>query len=127
MAKASIRYIVQNTDKSIEFYTNLLGFKVKMHPASGFAWLENDNLNLFLSVPGAGGGGHEMPDGSKPKPGGWNRFQIQVDDLDAAVDKLKKQNANFKNEIITGIGGKQILLEDPDGNLIELFEFLQDK
>lgn len=127
MAKASIRYIVQNTDKSIEFYTNLLGFKVKMHPAPGFAWLENDNLNLFLSVPGAGGGGHEMPDGTKPKPGGWNRFQIQVDDLDAAVDKLKKQNANFKNEIITGVGGKQILLEDPDGNLIELFEFFQDK
>ena len=122
MSKAAIRYIVNNVDEAIEFYTKQLGFSVQFHPAPGFAALEKNNLQLYLNAPGAGGAGQSMPDGTKPKPGGWNRFQLEVEDLETFVHELEQQGAQFRNEIVTGKGGKQILLEDPSGNPIELFE-----
>lgn len=122
MAKVSVRYIVSDVDAAIPFYTDLLGFKVDMHPAPGFASLSRGDLRLLLNRPGAGGAGQAMPDGRVPAPGGWNRIQIEVDDLQATVEKLKKAGAKFRNEIITGSGGKQVLVEDPAGNPIELFQ-----
>lgn len=116
----SVRYIVNNVDEAIAFYTEKLGFKVDMHPAPGFASISKDDLRLLLNMPGAGGAGQAMPDGAVPSPGGWNRIQIQVDDLETLVAKLKGENAKFRNEIVKGQGGTQILLEDPSGNLIEL-------
>lgn len=118
-----IRYIVKSVDEAIRFYTENLGFEVQMHPAPGFAALTKNNLTLFLNEPGAGGAGHAMPDGTMPKPGGWNRFQLVVDDLEAEVKRLKAQDVHFRSDIITGKGGRQILLEDPSGNAIELFEY----
>lgn len=122
MVKANIRYIVNDVESSIDFYTNFLGFKVKMHPAPGFAALENDELRLSLNQPGAGSAGQKMPDGQSPEPGGWNRIQLMVDDLESLYSDLKKKGASFRNEIIEGKGGKQVLLQDSSGNLIELFE-----
>ena len=123
MATVQVRYIVNDVDTAIEFYTKFLDFKLEMHPAPPFAMLSRNDLRLVLSAPNpAGGGGQAMPDGTKPEPGGWNRFAIEVDDLAATVDKLRGEGANFRNDIVTGIGGKQILLEDPSGNLIELFQ-----
>ena len=119
---ANVRYIVKNVDEAIPFYTKLLGFKLEMHPAPGFAALSNGDLKLYLNQPGAGGAGQSMPDGAVPAPGGWNRIQIEIKDLEAFVAKLKKDKARFRNDIVKGIGGDQILLEDPSGNLIELFE-----
>src|SRR6187549_1575428 len=119
---ANVRYIVKNVDEAIPFYTEKLGFTVEMHPAPGFAALKKGDLRLYLNQPGAGGAGQSMPDGEVPAPGGWNRIQFEVIDLEAHVRKLKNDNAKFRNEIVQGIGGKQILLEDPSGNLIELFE-----
>ena len=118
----NVRYIVNNVDDSISFYTKKLGFKVDFHPAPGFAALSKDNLKLYINSPGAGGAGASMPDGEVPAPGGWNRFQIEVNNLKDFVSKLKKDQASFRNEIVKGQGGDQILLEDPSGNLIELFE-----
>jgi catechol 2,3-dioxygenase-like lactoylglutathione lyase family enzyme len=122
MSKVSVRYIVNNVDEAIEFYTKALGFKVEMHPAPGFASISLGDLLLLLNQPGAGGAGTAMPDGKQPAPGGWNRIQIQIDDLEAKVTELKNSGARFRNEIVQGNGGKQILLEDPSGNLIELFQ-----
>jgi catechol 2,3-dioxygenase-like lactoylglutathione lyase family enzyme len=123
MAKVSVRYIVDDVDAAIEFYCGELGFNEDMHPAPSFAMLSRGELRLVLSAPGGGpGGGQEMPDGTMPQPGGWNRFQLQVDDIEATVDRLRDHGARFRNEIITGVGGKQILLEDPAGNPIELFQ-----
>src|SRR6188474_2028866 len=113
----NVRYIVNNVDEAIPFYTEKLGFKVDMHPAPGFAALSKDDVKLFLNQPGAGGAGQSMPDGSVPAPGGWNRIQFQVENLEKLVADLKKKNARFRNEIVNGIGGKQILLQDPSGNL----------
>jgi predicted enzyme related to lactoylglutathione lyase len=93
-----------------------------MHPAPGFASLSRGDLQLLLNRPGAGGAGQAMTDGQRPAPGGWNRIQIEVDDLEATVEKLKRAGARFRNEIVTGNGGKQILVEDPSGNAIELFQ-----
>jgi catechol 2,3-dioxygenase-like lactoylglutathione lyase family enzyme len=93
-----------------------------MHPAPGFASLSLGNLQLLLNRPGAGGAGQAMPEGRRPAPGGWNRIQIEVDDIEATVAKLKSSGARFRNEIVTGNGGKQILVEDPSGNPIELFQ-----
>lgn len=122
----SIRYIVNDIDSSIEFYTKNLGFKVAMHPANEFAILSRDNLKLLLSRPsGKGGGGQAMPDGTMPAPGGWNRFELEVDDLETTVAELRRTGCKFRNEIVTGIGGKQILLEDPSGNLVELFQYFK--
>jgi catechol 2,3-dioxygenase-like lactoylglutathione lyase family enzyme len=122
MSKVSVRYIVADVDAAIPFYTELLGFQVDMHPAPGFAAISRGDLQLFLNRPGAGGAGQAMPDGQIPAPGGWNRIQIEVEDLEATVKKLKGAGANFRNEIVTGNGGKQILLDDPSGNPIELFQ-----
>lgn len=118
----SVRYIVTDVDAAITFYTGLLDFKVANHPAPGFADIFRGNLHLLLNKPGAGGAGQNMPDGTVPAPGGWNRIQLLVDDLPAMVDHLKNKGAQFRNEIVVGIGGNQILLKDPSGNLIELFQ-----
>jgi catechol 2,3-dioxygenase-like lactoylglutathione lyase family enzyme len=120
--KVNVRYLVDDVDKAVDFYTSNLEFQLKMRPAPGFAALERGELRLLLNAPGAGGAGEAMPDGSRPQPGGWNRFQIEVEDLAATVERLKERGARFRNEIVTGKGGKQILLEDPAGNLVELFE-----
>jgi catechol 2,3-dioxygenase-like lactoylglutathione lyase family enzyme len=123
MAKVSIRYIVDDVDTAIEFYCRELGFHEDMHPASSFAMVSHGDLRLVLSAPGGGpGGGQPMPDGTLPQPGGWNRFQLEVDDIEAKVARLREHGARFRNDIITGVGGRQILLEDPAGNPIELFQ-----
>ena len=122
MSKVNVRYIVNDVDAAIRFYAEMLGFKVEMHPAPGFASLARGNLQLLLNRPGAGGAGQAMPEGERPAPGGWNRIQFEVDDLEATVHKLKGAGARFRNEIVTGNGGKQILIEDPSGNPIELFQ-----
>ena len=122
MSKVNVRYIVNDVDAAIPFYTGVLGFKLEMHPAPGFASLSLGNLQLLLNRPGAGGAGQAMPEGQRPAPGGWNRIQVEVDDLEATVEKLKSAGAHFRNEIVTGNGGKQILIEDPSGNPIELFQ-----
>jgi catechol 2,3-dioxygenase-like lactoylglutathione lyase family enzyme len=118
----SVRYIVNDVDEAIRFYTSALGFSVDMHPAPGFAQISRGDLRLLLNRLGAGGAGQKMPDGREPAPGGWNRIQIQVEDLEAEVARLKREGARFRNEIVAGQGGKQILLEDPSGNPIELSE-----
>jgi catechol 2,3-dioxygenase-like lactoylglutathione lyase family enzyme len=123
MAKVSVRYIVDDVDAAIDFYCRELAFEEVMHPAASFAMLSHDELRLVLTAPGGGpGGGQAMPDGTLPEPGGWNRFQLEVDDIDATVARLRDHGARFRNDIITGVGGKQILLEDPAGNPIELFQ-----
>ncbi|HWB72693.1 MAG TPA: VOC family protein [Egibacteraceae bacterium] len=120
MASVSVRYIVHDVDDAIEFYRDRLAFKVDMHPGSGFAALTKGGLRLFLNAPGAGGAGRAG--GSEPQPGGWNRFQIIVDDLEAMVDRLRSEGATFRGEIVQGTGGSQILIEDPSGNPVELFQ-----
>lgn len=123
MPTVSVRYIVNDVDTAIAFYTRHLGFQEDMHPAPTFAMLSRGDLRLVLSAPGgAGGGGQAMPDGSMPEPGGWNRFTLEVSDLAATVEELRTAGAHFRNDIVTGVGGKQILLDDPSGNPIELFE-----
>jgi catechol 2,3-dioxygenase-like lactoylglutathione lyase family enzyme len=122
MSKVSVRYIVADVDEAILFYTEMLGFQVEMHPAPGFASLSRGDLRLLLNRPGAGGAGQSMPDGQTPAPGGWNRIQIEVEDLVATVEKLRKAGCVFRNEIVVGNGGKQILVNDPSGNPIELFQ-----
>jgi len=117
-----VRYIVDDVDAAVSFYTGALGFKVEMHPAPGFAALSRSDLHLLLNRPGAGGAGQSMPDGRVPTPGGWNRIQIEMDDLTSVVERLKAAGHRFRNEIVAGNGGRQILLEDPSGNPIELFE-----
>ena len=123
MAEVSIRYIVHDVDAAIGFYRDTLGFTLLMHPAPTFAMLQRGALRLVLSAPGGGpGGGQVMPDGSLPEPGGWNRFAIEVSDLAATVGELQAKGVRFRNQIVTGTGGKQILAQDPSGNLVELFE-----
>jgi catechol 2,3-dioxygenase-like lactoylglutathione lyase family enzyme len=123
MATVSVRYIVNDIDAAIGFYTEQLGFSVLMHPNDFFAMLTRGDLRLVLSVAGnAPGGGQAMPDGRVPEPGGWNRFSIEVPDLAATVSDLRASGAVFRNEIVTGVGGKQILVDDPSGNPVELFE-----
>jgi catechol 2,3-dioxygenase-like lactoylglutathione lyase family enzyme len=120
---ATVRYIVHDVAAALDFYTDKLGFTVQAHPAPGFAILAHGALRLALSAPGGeGGGGQPMPDGRVPEPGGWNRITIQVSDLAAEVDRLEAAGASFRNTIVTGRGGKQILVEDPSGNPVELFE-----
>jgi catechol 2,3-dioxygenase-like lactoylglutathione lyase family enzyme len=123
MATVQVRYIVHDVDAAIAFYTQHLGFKVDMHPAPPFAMLSRGDLRLVLSAPNPmGGGGQSMPDGTKPQPGGWNRFAIEVKDLAAMVETLRSTGAHFRNTIVTGVGGKQIIVDDPSGNPVELFE-----
>ncbi|HMJ53772.1 MAG TPA: VOC family protein [Polyangiaceae bacterium] len=123
MATVNVRYFVDDVDAAKAFYTEHLGFRVEMRPAPGFAILGRDNLRLLLSAPtGPGGAAQPMPDGRKPEPGGWNRIQLEYADLAKEVQRLKRAGARFRNDVVTGMGGKQILLEDPAGNPIELFE-----
>lgn len=123
MPTVTVRYIVRDVDEAIAFYTGLLGFELDMHPAPAFAMLSRGDLQLLLSAPGAGGGRAAMSDGSVPEPGGWNRFHLTVNDLEAEVERLRSAGAAFRNEVVVGVGGNQILLEDPSGNLVELFEY----
>jgi catechol 2,3-dioxygenase-like lactoylglutathione lyase family enzyme len=123
MPTVSVRYIVTDVDAAIAFYCGQLGFAEVMHPAPAFAMLARGDLRLLLSAPGNGpGGGQAMPDGSVPEPGGWNRFAIEVPDLAVAVRRLRDNGVRFRSQIVTGVGGKQILAEDPSGNPVELFE-----
>jgi catechol 2,3-dioxygenase-like lactoylglutathione lyase family enzyme len=123
MARVSVRYIVDDVDRAIDFYCGQLGFREDMHPAPSFAMLSHGDLRLVLSAPGGGpGGGQAMPDGTMPAPGGWNRFQLEVADIEAMVAKLRANGARFRNDVVAGVGGKQILVEDPAGNPVELFE-----
>ncbi len=118
-----VRYIVDDVDAAIDFYTTHLGFTVVAHPAPGFALLARDALRLALSAPdGPGGGAQAMPDGRRPEPGGWNRISLPVENLEAEVDRLRDVGTRFRNDIVTGVGGKQVLLDDPAGNPIELFQ-----
>lgn len=117
-----VRYIVSDVDEALRFYTEMLGFEVEMHPTPGFASLRTENLRLLLNEPGAGGAGQAVPDGEAPSPGGWNRFQIEVEDLQATVEKLAGAGCRFRSDIVTGKGGKQILVDDPSGNPVELFQ-----
>jgi len=117
----AVRYIVEDTSAAIPFY-ELLGFEVAMHPAPGFAMLERDGLRLLLNVPGAGGAGQDSTDGISPEPGGWNRFQLVVPDLDGEVTRLTDAGIPFRSGVVTGTGGRQVLVDDPSGNPVELFE-----
>ena len=123
MPTVQVRYIVHDVDAAIAFYTEHLGFTLEMHPAPPFAMLSRGDLRLALSAPNPmGGGGSPMPDGTAQEPGGWNRVVLRVTDLAAFIETLKKAGIHFRNDMETGPGGKQIQIEDPDGNPIELFE-----
>jgi len=123
MATVSVRYIVHDVQAAIGFYTTHLGFSVQIHPNDMFAMLSRGDLRLVLSVPGAAaGGGQAMPDGTLPEPGGWNRFSVEVPDLAATVAELRRHGVRFRNDVVTGVGGQQIIAEDPSGNPVELFE-----
>lgn len=118
---AAIRYLVNDVDRAIAFYTQKLGFKLKQQMSSAFAYVSRDDLTLWLSGPQSSAA-RPMPDGRRPEPGGWNRLVLEVEDLLSRVTEMKQAGIHFRNEIVVGPGGKQILVEDPDGNLVELFE-----
>lgn len=115
----TIRYIANDVKAALEFYRDRLGFTVDMHPAPGFAGLSRGELRLLINAPGAGGAGRA---GGSPSPGGWNRFQIEVEDLDPVVSELRASGVPFRGDVVDGNGGRQALIEDPAGNPIELFE-----
>lgn len=119
---ACFRYIVNDVRAAIDFYTKHLGFKLEMHPAPPFAEISRGDMHIYLTQPSKVAGGSPMPPGEQQKPGGWNRIHLVVDNLDAMVANLRASGARFRNEAVQGVGGKQILLEDPSGNLIELFQ-----
>ncbi len=130
MATVSVRYIVDNVDDASCFYRDHLGFVVQMHPARTFAMLGRGDLRLVLSAPsseGGGGGGQILPDGSRPAPGGWNRFMIEVDDLEALVARLGGLGVRSRGPIIEGVGGRQAIVDDPSGNPVELFMPTRDE
>jgi catechol 2,3-dioxygenase-like lactoylglutathione lyase family enzyme len=126
VSTVSVRYIVDDVDAAIAFYRDHLGFREQMHPDPAFAMLTRGDLRLVLVAPvpagHPGGGSRPMPDGTPQRPGGWNRFMIEVPDLAAVVEKLRAAGVRFRNEIVTGVGGKQVMIEDPSGNPVELFE-----
>jgi len=126
MSTTSVRYIVDDVDAAIEFYRGRLGFELQMHPDPAFAMLTRGDLRLVLVSPVGpdhpGGGSRPMPDGTTQQPGGWNRIMLQVADLEGSIEELRPQGVRFRNEIVTGIGTKQILVQDPAGNVVELFE-----
>jgi len=126
VSTVSVRYIVDDVDAAIAFYRDHLGFQEQMHPDPAFAMLTRGDLRLVLVAPvpagHPGGGSRPMPDGTPQRPGGWNRFMIEVPDLAAVVEKLRAAGVRFRNEIVTGVGGKQVMIEDPSGNPVELFE-----
>jgi catechol 2,3-dioxygenase-like lactoylglutathione lyase family enzyme len=119
---ATARYIVKDVDAAVAFYTQRLGFAVKQQFGANIAILTRDDLTLWLSGPGASAS-RPMPDGRKPESGGWNRFVIVVPDLAKQVSEMRQAGVPFRNDIVTGPGGKQILCEDPSGNVVELFEW----
>jgi predicted enzyme related to lactoylglutathione lyase len=117
-----VRYIVHDVAAALDFYTEV------MHPAPTFAMLSRGALRLALSAPSRqGGGGQSMPDGRVPEPGGWNRISLDVADIEAEVARLREAGVHFRNDIVTGVGGRQILLEDPSGNPVELFQPTTDR
>lgn len=121
--QASVRYLVTAVDDAVAFYTEHLGFDVVMDKAPGFALLSRGPLRLMLNATGSdGGGAHPMADGRMPEPGGWSRFQLTVDDLAAEVERLRSAGVAFRNEIVEGRGGAQVLIDDPSGNPVELFQ-----
>ena len=122
MTTVSVRYITDDVDAAVAFYVERLGFSVEMHPGAGFAMLSRGDLRLLLNRPGAGGAGQPMPDGRTPEPGGWNRIQLEVSDLEREVEALRAAGASFRGEIVAGRGGSQILVDDPAGNPVELFQ-----
>jgi catechol 2,3-dioxygenase-like lactoylglutathione lyase family enzyme len=123
MDVVSVRYIVDDVAASIDFYTRHLGFTVEMDFAPGFAALSRGALRLLLNAAGGSGGAAQpMPDGRRPEPGGWNRIQLPVADLAGEVERMRSDGLTFRNDIVVGIGGSQILLEDPAGNVVELFQ-----
>ncbi|MGZ5362963.1 MAG: VOC family protein [Mycobacterium sp.] len=123
MTNISVRYIVDDVDAAVDFYTSLLKFEVAMRPGPGFAMLRRGELRLLLNSPGGGGGeGQTLAEGTRPEPGGWNRFQLQVDELDEVVADVRKAGADLRGAVITGRGGRQALVPDPAGNPVELFE-----
>jgi catechol 2,3-dioxygenase-like lactoylglutathione lyase family enzyme len=123
MSTVNVRYIVHDVDTAIAFYRDQLEFAVEMHPAPSFAMLRRGDLRLLLSSPSSeGGGGQSMPDGRRPEPGGWNRISLEVADLAGEVERLRAAGVHFRNEIVKGVGGDQILVEDPSGNPVELFQ-----
>jgi catechol 2,3-dioxygenase-like lactoylglutathione lyase family enzyme len=126
VSTVSVRYIVDDVDAAIAFYRDHLGFHEQMHPDPAFAMLTRGDLRLVLVAPvpagHPGGGSRPMPDGTPQRPGGWNRFMIEVADLAAAVEELRAAGVRFRNEVVTGVGGKQVMIEDPSGNPVELFE-----
>ena len=117
----NVRYMVDDVDDSVAFYTKQLGFKVRSNASPAFADVTRGNLRLLLAGPQSSAG-RPMPDGRKPGPGGWNRIHFIVDDIESEVGRLRDAGGTFRNDVVTGPGGKQILLEDPSGNVIELFE-----
>ena len=119
---ACFRYIVDDVNAAIEFYTKHLGFKLEMHPAPPFAEISREDMHIYLTQPFNLGGGAPMPSGEQQTPGGWNRIHLTVEDLDGMIAALRASDCRFRNEVSQGIGGKQILLEDPSGNPIELFQ-----
>ena len=124
MATVQVRYIVNDVDAAMAFYCQHLGFQEVMHPAPVFAMLSRGDLRLVLSAPSGQdmGGGSTLPDGSRPQPGGWNRFAIEVSDLEGLMERLRQAGAHFRSGVIKGTGGNQAIVEDPSGNPIELFQ-----
>ena len=123
MTQVSVRYIVEDVDLAIAFYTETFGFEVQMHPAPTFAALTRGDLRLLLNAPtGPGGAARPALDGRRPEPGGWARIQLEVDDLDAAVRQVRDVGATLRTDLIEGVGGRQVLVDDPSGNAVELFE-----
>jgi catechol 2,3-dioxygenase-like lactoylglutathione lyase family enzyme len=129
MSTVSVRYIVDDVDAAIAFYSRHLGFHEEMHPDPAFAMLSRGDLRLVLVAPvpadHRGAGSRPMPDGRKQEPGGWNRFMIEVADLAGEVESLRREGVRFRNDIVTGVGGRQVMIEDPSGNPVELFEPLR--
>ena len=117
----NVRYMVADVESAVDFYTTHLGFTLRLNAAPAFADVVRGRLRLLLSGP-ASSAGRPMPDGARPEPGGWNRIHLIVDDIEGEVDRLRSAGVPFRNEIVTGPGGKQILLEDPSGNFVELFQ-----
>lgn len=126
MSTVSVRYIVNDVDAAIEFYCTQLGFHEVMHPDPAFAMLTRGDLRLVVVSPVGsdhrGGGSRPMPDGTQQEPGGWNRFMLEVSDLEGTIDTLRDKGVVFRNDLVTGVGGKQVMIEDPSGNPVELFE-----
>ena len=129
MSTVSVRYIVDDVDAAQKFYVRHLGFQLDMQPSPVFAMLSRGDLRLVLVAPVGpdhpGGGSRPMPDGTPQRPGGWNRFMLQVPDVDASAETLRRDGVRFRSDVISGVGTKQVMIEDPSGNPIELFEPLR--